>query len=727
MACGAPVITSNTSSLPEVIEFPEALFNPFDSQSIANKILEVLKDEPFRKRLCDHSLNQSKKFSWSETAKKAISFWSSIKPQGQPSYSAYALKDCLFYSQLTGKTESENNQYPLELSQCIAQNNQNSLQRQLLVDISSIDQNIFSERLNIVKREFLKIFLGSSILNFRVEPIYIDNNHNYRYARNLISTTLGIKPPIIDDDLISWQAGDLLFLLDTNLHNSVSDFSFMRNMIEGGVVVKSFFFNETVNNLLELQHPSNPDQVNHEFVDLISKMDGILCANKASAEALNRLIFAHSKTDFHVSYIPSEISNDFTGLTLQPPIQAEASHDYLNDSFEIIKSFIGQPNNKSHQLFIDVSELVKLDARTGIQRVVRSILLALFQNPPEGYRIEPVYSRDDSYPYFYAKNFKMNFLGISGIPPADTTIEYLPGDLFFCLDFQPQIQISKSIFFNELRNNGVRVKFLVYDLISVLHPQFFPRESQKLFQEWLSIVAENDSAICISSAVANDLNSWISTNNICKSSNFHISWFHLGANIDHSLPTKGFPQDANVILNEFQKRPTFLMVGTVEPRKGHKQVLRAFNILWQLNESVNLAIIGKSGWLVDSLVKNLDNHPELNRRLFWLKSISDEYLEAIYSNSTCLIAASHAEGFGLPLIEAAQHKLPIIARDIPAFREVAGEFAYYFDSEEPDSLARTIQSWLKIYYQGLHPSSEYMSYLTWKESANDLCERLLSD
>lgn len=44
-------------------------------------------------------------------------------------------------------------------------------------------------------------------------------------------------------------------------------------------------------------------------------------------------------------------------------------------------------------------------------------------------------------------------------------------------------------------------------------------------------------------------------------------------------------------------------------------------------------------------------------------------------SSTCLIAASFGEGFGLPLIEAAQHGLPIMARDIAVFREVAKEYA----------------------------------------------------
>jgi len=128
--------------------------------------------------------------------------------------------------------------------------------------------------------------------------------------------------------------------------------------------------------------------------------------------------------------------------------------------------------------------------------------------------------------------------------------------------------------------------------------------------------------------------------------------------------------------------------------------------------------------LVDALVQKIRNHPELNKRLFWLEGISDEYLEKVYAASTCLIAASYGEGFGLPLIEAAQHKLPIIARDIPVFREVAGEHAYFFKAESPDSMAQSIKEWLAQYAANQHPKSNDMPWLTWQQSARQLLEKI---
>lgn len=178
-----------------------------------------------------------------------------------------------------------------------------------------------------------------------------------------------------------------------------------------------------------------------------------------------------------------------------------------------------------------------------------------------------------------------------------------------------------------------------------------------------------------------------------------------------------------------QARPTFLMVGTIEPRKGILQTLQAFDVLWQQGHDINLVIVGKEGWkdLPDSnrrdipqIVQALRSNQELSKRLFWLESISDEYLEQVYAASTCLIAASYGEGFGLPLIEAARHGLPIVARDIPVIREVtAGQAQFFSDCRAPEAIAQAISEWVVLYQQGKHPRSDAIPHLTWAESARN--------
>jgi glycosyltransferase involved in cell wall biosynthesis len=166
--------------------------------------------------------------------------------------------------------------------------------------------------------------------------------------------------------------------------------------------------------------------------------------------------------------------------------------------------------------------------------------------------------------------------------------------------------------------------------------------------------------------------------------------------------------------------PSILMVGTLEPRKGHAQALAAFEELWAQGIVANLVIVGKEGWMVEPLVKRLRDHPEAGRRLFWVPGASDTLLLQIYGAAVALLAASEGEGFGLPLIEAAQHGLPIIARDLPVFMEVAGDHACYFNGTSPQALAACLTAWLAMHRDGEAPSSTRLPWLRWNESARQL-------
>jgi len=413
----------------------------------------------------------------------------------------------------------------------------------------------------------------------------------------------------------------------------------------------------------------------------------------------------------------------------QHPTSDDMPWSTWKESANKLKSTLLDKNYRSKQLFVDVSELIQRDAETGIQRVVRSLLIELLIKPPLGFRVEPVYATPGSSCYFYAREFKTWFWGCHKNYLNDEPIEYSPGDIFLGLDMCPEVQSNFSSYYKYLQNNGVSVYFIVHDLFPVLRSEWWENHENaeqiiNQFYNWLIMVAKTSGAICVSHSTADDLRNWINKQQINKKGRpFKIFVSHNGVDVNNFQATKGLPANANSVLQSLESRSTFLMVGTLEPRKGHTQVLDAFELLWEKGEDVNLAIVGKSGWMVEELIKRLKHHPERDNHLFWLSGISDEYLEKIYQASTCLIAASKGEGFGLPLIEAAQHKLPIIARDIPVFREVAGDYAYYFkNSNDPKVLEQAIKDWLELYKKDKYPKSDDMRWLTWEESAKQLLE-----
>jgi glycosyltransferase involved in cell wall biosynthesis len=400
-------------------------------------------------------------------------------------------------------------------------------------------------------------------------------------------------------------------------------------------------------------------------------------------------------------------------------------------------TFVGLP--PTHQLLVDVSITCRNDIKTGIQRVVRALVWELLQNQMHGHRVEPVYlaQEGERFHYRYARKWTSKALGIPASWSRDEPVECSPGDLLLCVDLAGGlvVEAEKSGLFNQLKRDGVDLHFVVYDLLPILMPEVFP-PGEFDFQPWLSSVTRvADSAICISRTVADELNAWVAATRPQRLRPLRIEWFQLGSDFENSIPTHGIPENAEKILSQLSSVPSFLMVGTVEPRKGYLQVLAAFTRLWEADLDINLVVVGKEGWIglpdssrrtIPQIVDALANHPRLGKQLLWLQDVSDEFLEEIYAASACLIAASEGEGFGLPLIEAARHKLPIIARDIPVFREVAGDHALYFTGRA-EAISETVRRWLELNKAGRAPTSRNIPLLSWKQSAELLISRVFRD
>lgn len=381
-------------------------------------------------------------------------------------------------------------------------------------------------------------------------------------------------------------------------------------------------------------------------------------------------------------------------------------------------------------LFVDITELHKHDSHSGIQRVVRSVLHQLFKvsnDAQADFRLQLVYATD-GYGYRAANAFTARWQQSTAQNAEDDWITPRCGDVFLGLDLNFNIEQTHEIYFTELRQRGVKVYFVVYDLLPVLFKETFVPELVRRYAYWLTVVAQQDGAVCISQAVAAELRNWLENNQPQSRSQHNptlkVDWFALGADIESSVPTKGLPDNGQAVLAQLAAAPTFLAVGTLEPRKRQAQILGAFELLWAQGSLAHLVIIGKPGWLTETLVERLRQHPQQGRQLFWVENASDEFLEKLYATATCLIAASEAEGFGLPIVEAARHGLPVIARDIPVFREVAQEHAHFYQGGSAEALAEAVRGWLALAAAGQAPDSSLIRRTSWAESTRQLLSRL---
>lgn len=896
MACGAPVIGSNTSSLPEVIGSYDALFDPFDTKSISKKMAEVLRDEEFRQRLIAHGKRQVCQFSWDISAKRAICAWVKFGRRQCGKYYRTPLSVDKTHRQIVDQLTKPSKLVLGEIANCLALNEQAGILRQLLLDVSEIRNYDAATGVQRVVRSYLKALLQAPPDGFQVVPVYATRAEGYRYAWKMVQR-YGEKLPdglfakeISDRIPIRWQRGDIFFALDMQHHVQLAHKDFFRQLQVDGVTVKFLVHDLLPIQLVDMFKDEDAKQLHEQWLSMVAATDGAICVSKATADAYNEWIDIsgiYRTPGFRMAYVHNggdlDGSNPSVGLpldadevlekirqrptfltvsTLEPrkcqdllfaAIQGlwASGHDvnlvlvgkqgwkvdelaktlrehpengrrlfwlegisdeYLEEVYRASSALVAvsinegfglslieaarydvpiiardipvfhevaqssafyfqgntgqelaielewwlelldkgeQPNSKNlhwqtwaqsaellkrelvvehyprRQLLVDISELVQHDARSGIQRVVRSILSEWLSNPPQGFRVEPVYAgMDDG--YRYARSFVQEFMGWPSVSLKDELIDYAPGDVFFGLDMQPQVQVAQQPFYQKMRRQGVKVKFLLHDLLPIQMPEFFSSGNKEGFVQWLESIAATDGVICVSRTVADELHEWIAVHGPKRERPLQIGWSHNGADIDNSAPSKGIPDDAFLVIETLESRPSFLMVGTLEPRKGHAWVIDVFERVWHQGKDFNLTIVGKKGWEIDGLAERIKSHPEFNQRLFWLAGISDEYLEKVYSASICLIAASYGEGFGLPLIEAAQNGLPIIARDIPVFREVAGSYAKFLPKDiNLEDSAEFIIDWMKGRSVGNIESSNSINWVTWERSAKNLFSQIM--
>jgi glycosyltransferase involved in cell wall biosynthesis len=392
----------------------------------------------------------------------------------------------------------------------------------------------------------------------------------------------------------------------------------------------------------------------------------------------------------------------------------------LRKTFANFAAGAGAPCGADKQLLIDVSVISNADAGTGIQRVVRNLYQELLSAPPPGYRVRPVAAtRTQGYCYLPTDFLQHSSNQQPGIPVDVAQVH--AADLFLGLDLAAHIIPYHLGQLVRWKRQGLRIYFLVYDLLPVIEPAWFNPKMTQNFRRWLRAVALlADAVVAISSTVKMDFAAWMRLRYGLDDRSLPCTVIQLGTGLGVRGGSQSITRPASSLPPNLLCSKFVLMVGTIEPRKGHAEALDAFEQLWQTGDQTQLVIAGKEGWKVESLVHHLRTHPEVGNRLHWLDGPSDETLMALYQQCDGLIMASMGEGLGLPLNEAAYFKKPVLVRDIPIFREIEGDGVDYFAAAGSNDLKRALPRWLQNLETLDGGEKIRRDPITWRQSCSQL-------
>ena len=325
------------------------------------------------------------------------------------------------------------------------------------------------------------------------------------------------------------------------------------------------------------------------------------------------------------------------------------------------------------RLGIDVENLSELNFVTGIQRVATETNRSLFSLASRNFKYRGVITNSIE----QSKNFETNsYLAEDPILSNDlASLEEL--DVFLSLDHNWKIDFDKIRLAKQEKD--LLAIFLVHDVIPLHFPEFFAiPNAKRMFQVYLQKIFQvADVLIVTSEKVRNDI--------------VDLNWTFNGEIKVVPLGAFEIYPYARFHNSEFN----LLYVATLEPRKGHLDLLDAFDILREQGHSPNLNIVGRRGWLDEEIYSRITNHEAFGGRLRWFSGISDNELAALYESTNLVVMPTQEEGFGLGLEEAIANQRKVLVRRINVFLERAQDNVYFFEGD-PKDLAAAIEKVCKM-------------------------------
>ncbi|HBA36726.1 TPA: hypothetical protein DCZ15_02505 [Candidatus Falkowbacteria bacterium] len=169
---------------------------------------------------------------------------------------------------------------------------------------------------------------------------------------------------------------------------------------------------------------------------------------------------------------------------------------------------------------------------------------------------------------------------------------------------------------------------------------------------------------------------------------------------------------------EAKREKYFVTVGNARPRKNLEILFRALTDPHNKLTDFKLLVIGQ----LDSRMKKLQKKYNSSQIIF-TGFVAEKEKYALIKKASALIFPSLHEGFGLPIVEAGKLRTPVVCSDIPAFREIAGDSALFFNPQDEKELVQkikeTIESAQTIFTLGEKGYANARRF-NWPESAAKL-------
>lgn len=226
----------------------------------------------------------------------------------------------------------------------------------------------------------------------------------------------------------------------------------------------------------------------------------------------------------------------------------------------------------------------------------------------------------------------------------------------------------------ELARGGLRRAVMIHDVIPLEFPQFAAPGAPARFERRFRAACDADALICISHSARGSV--------VATAARLGL---RLPPQIVAPLGTD-LAAPTTLPAGVDPDRPRFVTLGTIEPRKNHALLLDVWDSLPPPRPQ--LVVIGRRGWADQALFARIAATPDVAE----FNTLDDGQVAAVLTGAQALLMPSFAEGFGLPLTEAAARGVAVICADIPVARELLAGYAQFLPPSECTIWAASVRA-----------------------------------
>ena len=259
---------------------------------------------------------------------------------------------------------------------------------------------------------------------------------------------------------------------------------------------------------------------------------------------------------------------------------------------------------------------------------------------------------------------------------------------------------------------------ILYDVAPVKFPEFFLGDARDNFEHVMRVFQQAMHTFSISEASRKELLS------VADISPERVSTVLI--DVDPLYKPVSAREIADVKARYgLTNKPYILCVGTIEPRKNHLRLLRAFRVS-RAQSTHALVVVGKRGWGTESFFSELEHNPT-PAEVHVLSNVPTEDLPMLYGGAAFLAYPSLYEGFGLPIVEAMACGCPVLTSNRSSMAEIANGAAVLVDPTQTTSIAEGIGRLalnVKLQDELRQKGLERRQWFSWTKSARRIVEIL---